>query len=142
MKRFGSSGTWRVKKINEDVIFGIYLIYRVIALKTGEWQRKELWSDVSAMFRKNGIIWKIAWLLLCRSLKRLKKENDPNSYSLWLIIGLKWLIWKIHWSADEEGFKNAILQSNQYIGIEREFGVISEIERALIAYRETKKDEV
>lgn len=110
-----------------------------VALKTGEWQRIGLWKEVSDIFKKNGVIGKICWLLLYRSLKKLKKNNDPNEYSLALIIGLKKLIWKIHWSADIDWFSNAINLADQYVLGDKSNGwVVAEIEEDLKLYNESK----
>jgi glycerol-3-phosphate acyltransferase PlsX len=57
---------------------------------------------------KSSIIAQLGYLLAKRSLNKVLKEMDPNTYNGAMLIGLNGIVVKSHGSADANSFANAI----------------------------------
>jgi len=127
---------WNKATHNEcDVLLADWFLGN-IALKLVEGQNQQLGWEVSRMIKENWLKWLVAGFLLRKELNSIKDSRDPNNFPLGLMLGLKSLVWKIHWSAEKEWYKNSFLQANRYIEAEKEYWILSTIWDRIKLFRE------
>ncbi|MDA7705440.1 phosphate acyltransferase PlsX [Rickettsiales bacterium] len=78
-----------------------------ISLKSIEGAAKLISNTLKKGF-KSSILAQIGYLLASRSLKKVLKDIDPNTYNGAMLIGLNGIVVKSHGSADARSFANAI----------------------------------
>tara|TARA_Y100000389_G_scaffold204058_1_gene254732 strand:- start:89 stop:1147 length:1059 start_codon:yes stop_codon:yes gene_type:complete len=78
-----------------------------ISLKSIEGAAKLISNTLKKGFRSS-ILAKMGYLLASRSLKKVLKEIDPNTYNGAMLIGLNGIVVKSHGGADAKSFSNAI----------------------------------
>lgn len=78
-----------------------------ISLKSIEGAAKLISNTLKQGF-KSSILAKIGYLLASRSLKKVLKKIDPNTYNGAMLIGLNGIVVKSHGSANAKSFANAI----------------------------------
>jgi len=78
-----------------------------ISLKSIEGTAKLISHTLKKGF-KSSIIAQLGYLLAKRSLNKVLKEMDPNTYNGAMLIGLNGIVVKSHGSADANSFANAI----------------------------------
>ncbi len=97
-----------------------------IALKLTEGMGKLIFKRLKTMFTAN-FGTKIAYLLMKKELKKLKKDFDSSEYGGAVLLGLAKPVCKAHGSSTYKEIKNTIRQAKEYASS----GIIDEVSKAL-----------